>query len=157
MLTEGPHRTRLFLKTGVPGKLACWGGSKSRTSLPSPVQSRSENALNSRSSGTNKGTNLPTTLGREIGVTEIEVRQKIVIGLRSGRSSGIFHSSRIASGISRWAVTRSRVFSLRRAHGHPGLEGGDPAKPSALSKPTRDEWHPEFESVPQETAVAHDR
>jgi hypothetical protein len=40
---------------------------------------------------------LPTTLGREIGVTEIEVRQKIVIGLRSARSSGIFRSSRIAS------------------------------------------------------------
>src|SRR6185437_14127065 len=66
-------------------------------------------------------------------------------------------SSRIASAISRWVVTRSRVFSPQRAHGHPGLEGGDRAEPRALSMPTRDEWHPEFESVPRETAVAHDR
>src|SRR5579862_2062386 len=35
VLTERPHRTRLFLK-------------KSRTSLPCPVQSRSENALSGR-------------------------------------------------------------------------------------------------------------
>ena len=45
VLTERPHPTRLFLKNRGPQQASLLGWKKSRTSLPCPVQSRSENAL----------------------------------------------------------------------------------------------------------------
>ena len=48
VLTERPHPTRLFLKNRGPRQASLLGWKKSRTSLPCPVQSRSENALEVR-------------------------------------------------------------------------------------------------------------
>jgi BlaI family penicillinase repressor len=45
VLTERPHPTRLFLKNRGPRQASLLWWKKSRTSLPCPVQSRSENAL----------------------------------------------------------------------------------------------------------------
>ena len=45
VLTEPPHPTRLFFKNRGPRQACLLGWKKRRTSLPRPVQSRSENAV----------------------------------------------------------------------------------------------------------------